>query len=195
MSTELPTRRAFLVGSASGAGAAWLAANWSGIAAAQEHVQALVAAGEARGFAFFTPEQAADVEAMTAQIIPTDETPGAREARVVDFIDRVLVTFDAARQPDYAAGLEDLSRRTARTFPSTARFSTLGGAEQIRLLTSIEDTPFFELVRTHTITGFLSSPVHGGNHDRIGWELIGYDVTLDHLPPFGYYDALPDADR
>jgi gluconate 2-dehydrogenase gamma chain len=195
MSTEAPTRRAFLVGSASGVGAAWLAANYSGVVAAQEYVQSIAAAGGTRGFTFFGPEEAADVEAMAAQIIPTDRTPGAREARVVDFIDRVLVTFDATRQPDYTTGLEDLARRTARTYPSASRFSALGDAEQIRLLTSIEDTPFFELVRTHTITGFLSSPIHGGNHDRNGWDLIGYDVTLDHLPPFGYYDALPDNER
>lgn len=195
MSTERPSRRAFLVGSASGVGAAWLAANYTGIVAAQEYVQAIAAAGGTRGFAFFAPEDAADVEAMAARIIPTDRTPGAREARVVDFIDRMLVTFDAARQPDYTTGLEDLARRTAQTYPSTSRFSALDDAEQIRLLTSIEDTPFFELVRTHTITGFLSSPMHGGNHDQIGWDLIGYDMTLDHLPPFGYYDALPDDER
>ena len=45
--------------------------------------------------------QAADVDAMAAQIIPTDSTPGAREARVVQFIDRALVTFEDKRKPDY----------------------------------------------------------------------------------------------
>jgi gluconate 2-dehydrogenase gamma chain len=168
MNIPKPSRRALLVGSAS----AWFAAHHVEILSAQDHVQA---AGVDRGFAFFTPEQAAEVEAMAAQIIPTDATPGAREARVIQFIDRALVTFDS--------------------FSGQAKFSALTGAQQIELLTAIEDTPFFNLVRTHTITGFFANPVHGGNRDKIGWDLVGYDDSLDHSPPFGYYDALPESQR
>jgi len=193
MSAEGKTRRAFLRDSAAGLGAAWFAANYAGIAAAQEYVHGASALDKARGFAFFTAEQAAEIEAMAAQIIPTDETPGAREARVVAFIDRVLVTFDAERQADYVAGLALLASKTEETFPRAGRFSELAGESQIRVLTAIENTPFFELVRTHTVTGFFASPVHGGNFGKIGWELLGYDDSLDHVPPFGYYDALSDA--
>ena len=42
-----------------------------------------------------------------------------------------------------------------------------------------------------TITGFFADPVHGGNHGRVGWALVGWDDSLEHVPPFGYYDALP----
>ena len=28
-----------------------------------------------------------------------------------------------------------------------------------------------------------------GNHDKVGWQLIGYDGSLNHKAPFGYYDA------
>jgi hypothetical protein len=59
----------------------------------------------------------------------------------------------------------------------------------------MEKTPFFNTVRTHTIIGFFASPVHGGNHDKIGWALIGYDDSLNHKPPFGYYDAQPQPRR
>lgn len=128
---------------------------------------------------------------MAAQIIPTDETPGAREARVVHFIDRALVTFEKGRQEDYARGLEELAAQTRRRFPSASRFSELTFDQQIELLTSIEQTPFFNLVRTHTITGFFAHPIHGGNHGKVGWALIGYDDALQHEAPFGYYDALP----
>jgi hypothetical protein len=65
--------------------------------------------------------------------------------------------------------------------------------QQMQVLLSIEQTPFFNLVRTHTITGFFASPVHGGNHDKVGWELLGYDDALNHEAPFGYYDALPQS--
>jgi hypothetical protein len=37
---------------------------------------------------FFSAEQAAEVEAVTAQLIPSDETPRAREAGSIRFLDR-----------------------------------------------------------------------------------------------------------
>jgi hypothetical protein len=57
----------------------------------------------------------------------------------------------------------------------------------------MEKTPFFNLVRTHTITGFFAAPIHGGNANKIGWKLVNYDDSLKHRPPFGYYDALPGS--
>ena len=190
MGTGWKTRRAFLTQSASGIGAAWLAANYPAIVAAQEFVRTATASGS-HAFAFFTPEQAAEVEAITAEIIPTDDTPGAREAHVVAFIDRALVTFDGARQDDYRKGLDELAAATKKLVPSVSRFSALGADDRIRVVTSIEKTPFFELVRMHTITGFFASPIHGGNHGKVGWALVGWDDSLEHVPPFGYYDALP----
>jgi hypothetical protein len=191
MATGGKSRRAFLTESASGIGAAWLAANWQAIVEAQEFVRTAAASGQPQQFAFFTPEQAAEVEALTAEIIPSDGTPGAREAHVVAFIDRALVTFERSAQEDYRKGLDELAAATKKLSPSASHFSALSADDKIKLLTSIEKTPFFELVRVHTITGFFADPVHGGNHGRVGWALIGWDDSLEHAPPFGYYDALP----
>ena len=191
MSTRGKSRRSFLIDSVSGLGAAWVAANYSGILAAEEYVLEAVQSGQPAKLAFFTQEQAAEVEAMAAQIIPTDDSPGAREARVVSFIDRALVTFERERQPAYTQGLEELEAQTNRLFPDASTFSGLTFDQQIQVLTAIEETPFFNLVRTHTITGFFASPVHGGNYNKAGWKLVGYDDSLNHTPPFGYYDARP----
>ena len=191
MSTQGKSRRSFLIDSVAGLGGVWVAANYPGILAAEEYVLKAAELGQADKFVFFTPEQAVEVEEMAAQIIPTDETPGAREARVVAFIDRALVTFDHERQGDYTQGLKDLAAQTKQSFPYASKFSDLTFDQQIQVLTEIEDTPFFNLVRTHTVTGFFASPVHGGNHDKVGWQLLGYDDSLNHEPPFGYYDALP----
>ena len=191
MSTQEKSRRSFLIESVSGLGGAWVAVNYPAILAAEEYVLKAAESEEQARFAFFTPEQAVEVEEMAAQIIPTDHTPGAREARVVSFIDRVLVTFERARQADYTQGLTDLAAQTQQRFPNASRFSELTFDQQLQVLTAIEDTPFFNLVRTHTITGFFASPVHGGNHDKVGWQLLGYDDSLNHEAPFGYYDALP----
>jgi gluconate 2-dehydrogenase gamma chain len=189
VSTKRKSRRSFLIASASGVSAAWISANYSGILAAQEHVSLAAKAGTLPQLAFFNDAQAAEIEAMTAQIIPTDESPGAREAHCVYFIDRALATFVKNDQSVYTQGLQDLQSKTKELFPDAAKFSALSSDQQIKVLTAIEKMPFFRAVRTHTVIGFFSRPVHGGNHDKIGWKLIGYDDSLNHKPPFGYYDA------
>jgi gluconate 2-dehydrogenase gamma chain len=184
----MQTRRSFLAQSALGVSSAWLASNWSGILEARACAEQ-AASGPAPALSFFTSEQAADIDAMASQIMPTDDTPGAHEARCVYFIDRALTTFFRDSQPAYTAGLEDLKAKTKELFPEAGGFSALASAQQIQLLTAIEHTHFFSTVRTHTIIGLLASPVHGGNNNEVGWKLIGHEDTLNFKPPFGYYDA------
>ncbi|HWE50669.1 MAG TPA: gluconate 2-dehydrogenase subunit 3 family protein [Bryobacteraceae bacterium] len=173
------SRRSFLLASATGLPAAWIAANYPGI----------LSAAQSTGFTFFNDAQATEIEAVTAQIIPTDDTPGAREARCVHFIDKALTTFSKNDQPVYMQGLQDLQAKTKELFPEATNFSTLDAGRQIQVLTAMEKTPFFRTVRTHTVLGYFSRPVHGGNYDKVGWKLIGYDDSLNFKPPFGYYDA------
>ena len=45
-------------------------------------------------------------------------------------------------------------------------------------LRAIEKTIFFRLLRTHTLEGMFSDPLHGGNAGLIGWQLIGYPGPL-----------------
>ena len=192
MSGRERSRREFLLKSLTGVGAAWAVANYAGIEEAYAFVQQSAKNGPAT-FAFFTAPQAADIEAMAAQIIPTDSTPGAREAHVIVFIDRILNTFEKDEQANYTKGLGELAAQTKSLYPQAASFSALEGAQQIKVLTAMEKTPFFNLVRTHTITGFFAAPVHGGNANKVGWKLVNYDDSLNHKPPFGYYDALPGS--
>ena len=189
MNTGNSSRRQFLLGSVSGLSSAWLALRWPAILAAQERAQRAAASGQSAKFLFFSPEEAVEIEAVAAQIIPSDDAPGAREARVIYFIDRVLVTFDRDKQPAYTQGLKDLRHRTQKLFSSANRFSSLTSAQQIQLLTAMEKTDFFELVRLHTIMGYLSLPEYGGNHDQAGWKLIGFEDQMTYDPPFGYYDS------
>lgn len=191
MSAKRRSRRAFLAESVAGINAAWVAANYTGILAAQEYVHQATQAGQLPKLTVLTEAQAAEVEAMTAQIIPTDETPGAREAHCVYFIDRALATFVRNGQPAYLQGLQDLQAKTQQLYPGSTKFSALTSEQQIKVLTEIEKTPFFNLVRTHTVIGFFARPEQGGNYNKIGWKLIGYDDSLNHKPPFGYYDAQP----
>jgi gluconate 2-dehydrogenase gamma chain len=195
MSTRGKSRRSFLIESAAGLSGAWVAANYSGIMAAEDYVLQAAQSGKPATFQFFTPDQAMEIEAMAAQIIPTDETPGAREARVINFIDRALATFAKNDQGRYTQGIGELQAQTSQMFPGSTKFSALSSEQQIKVLTAMEKTPFFNTVRTHTIIGFFASPVHGGNQDKIGWKLIGYDDSLNFRPPFGYYDANDPAGK
>lgn len=199
MSTRGKSRRAFLVDSVSGVtglSTAWLLSNYSGILEAEEYAQQAAAKWTTTPrLAFFNDEQAADIEAMAAQIIPTDDTPGAREARVIFFIDRALVTFERDSRNLYLQGLKDLQAKTKELVPSASKFSALTSAQQIQVLTAMEKSPFFNAVRNHTVIGFFASPIHGGNHNKVGWKLIAYDDSLDFKPPFGYYDAKPQTRR
>jgi gluconate 2-dehydrogenase gamma chain len=47
----------------------------------------------------------------------------------------------------------------------------------------MENTLFFSLLRTHTIEGMFCDPMHGGNADLIGWQLVGFPG-----PRMGYLD-------
>ena len=67
------SRRTFLGGSVS----AWLAAQWPGIVAAQQHAHSAGSSAAPAKFEFLSAGQAAEIEALAAQIIPTDETPGS----------------------------------------------------------------------------------------------------------------------
>lgn len=188
MNTGNSSRRQFLLGSVSGLSSAWLQSRWPAILAAAAHVRQAAKSGRAT-FEFFSGEQAAEVEAVATQIIPSDRTPGARDALVIHFIDRALTSFDCDKQGVYIQGLAALQQKVREVFPETNKFSDLGSQQQIQILTAMEKTEFFEMVRIHTIMGFLAKPTYGGNHDEVGWKAIGFEDRMMYVPPFGYYDA------
>lgn len=188
MEKPAATRRQFLIRSLTGASSVWLGTHWPAILAAHEHARQASESEQPAKFEFLSPEQAAEIEAMAAQIIPTDETPGAREARVIYFIDRALASFDRDQQALYVQGLQDLRAKTRELFPDAGKFSGLAAPQQIQVLTAMEETHFFQCIRLHTIMGFLANPEYGGNHDQIGWKLIGFTDEHAFQPPFGFYD-------
>jgi gluconate 2-dehydrogenase gamma chain len=123
--------------------------------------------------ATLTASEAEVLDAVCARLIPTDENgPGAREARAARYIDRALGGFLAPSRDAYAAGLADLNRRALQAHAMP--FAKLAPAQQDELLTSIETTPFFALVRNHTIQGTFCDPFYGGNAGFVGWDLLGY---------------------
>src|SRR6185369_17775265 len=167
MNADDVSRRMFLITSLTGVSSAWLALRLPEIVAAQEHAHHAAEASAPTKFEYLTPEQAAEIEAVAAQIIPTDDTPGAREARVVYFIDRALTTFDKDKQPEYVKGLKALQAAQKKAFKKSDKFSSLTSDQQIAVLKKIEKTQFLNLVRLHTIMGFVCDPSYGGNYNKI----------------------------
>jgi gluconate 2-dehydrogenase gamma chain len=141
-----------------------------------------------RKLASLTRAQARELEAIAARIIPTDETPGAREAGVIWFIDESLTGFAKEQRKPMLQGLKQLARDVRAGHPGQSRFSQLSPAEQDALLTHIQETEFFQSVRFATLAGLLALPKYGGNLDFIGWDLVGQENVHEFTPPFGWYD-------
>ena len=144
---------------------------------------ACTAKQESAPFSVLNTADAADLEAISARIMPTTDTPGASEVGVIYFLDRALGEEQEPMLPFLLSGLADLNG-------GNRRFSGLSTEEQDELLTSIEDGEFFDTMWSLTMCGFFAMSRYGGNKDNIAWDLIGFEG--DHGAwqyPFGYYDA------
>jgi gluconate 2-dehydrogenase gamma chain len=181
-------RRTFLLAGLQGGSAAWVALHWPAIMEAAEHAAHMRQVDPPPKFAVLSTEQAAVVEAVASRIIPSDASPGAREAGVIFFIDRALATFSTDSRDTYQQGLPVFDAKTREMFATTERFSQATSEQQDTVLKAMEGQPIFELIRTHTIMGFLADPERGGNRNESGWKLIAFDPSPVFTPPFGDYD-------
>lgn len=194
-----------------------------------EWVTVPISTRDVDGPIFFTEHEWDTIEAATARIIPTDHHPGAREAKVVRFIDRMLAgtqfIFPAAdgvgwlrmegleeqawqerieqRRRFYREGVEEMDRLAREhggvpfvelddadqdavleqlsgaakpaPFSLTADDVGLGGAPAGNQPVNEDFLSFFPLLVLNTRQGFYGDPVYGGNENRIGWGVIGFD--------------------
>jgi gluconate 2-dehydrogenase gamma chain len=137
---------------------------------------------------FFDEREALIIAAAVARIFPSDETgPGAPEGGVILYIDRQLAgpygrdRYRYAR-PHFEEGVPEQGYQGKATprelyregLVSLAGLDSLTPDEQDARLREIEATYFFQLLRQHTIEGMFSDPMHGGNADLIGWQIIGF---------------------
>ena len=137
---------------------------------------------------FFTQKEALAVAALASRILPSDDSgPGANEAGVVVYIDRQLAGPYGRDRHRYTKGpFEDAPPELGYQGSATPQeiyrqgvkpllgIDQRSAAEQDQALHAIESTHFFELLRTHTIEGMFCDPIHGGNADMIGWQMIGF---------------------
>lgn len=115
----------------------------------------------------------ATLSAICARIIPTDDNgPGATEAHAAQYIDRALGGALTSSRQAYTEGLAAIDAASQKKF--SAAFATRTASQQDSVLTDLQDTPFFSLVRAHALQGTFCDPIYGGNANFVGWDLIGY---------------------
>lgn len=116
---------------------------------------------------FFTAPEYAMVERLAEIIIPSDATPGAKEAGVAEFID-FMVANDPEHQYPFRLGLVWLNAHSERSLGH--RFIELSPEQQHSLLEPLgfkektrageeDGRKFFSLMREFTVTGFYTSEI------------------------------------
>lgn len=171
---------------------------------------------------FFNAHEWAVIDAACERIYPGNGGPGARETRVVRFIDRYLSGLDFIFASADGRGFLEMSgsdadawRRRIKRLQATYRdgvrrldataqaefgadYPSLEPQQQDRVLEIVSGAPkpagirlgetgeahvqnisddalpFFDALALHTRQGMFCDPVYGGNHDRLGWEVIGF---------------------
>jgi gluconate 2-dehydrogenase gamma chain len=142
---------------------------------------------------FFSPRQYRMVEHLAEMIIPADETPGAKEAGVAEFVDfmvanrvpvsarrEVRSTEDAIQigteaQNRFVSGLDWMNARSksefGHDFMDCTREQQTSLLEELAYKTKFKPTTesgreFFQLVRDYTVVGYYTT--------KIGLESLGY---------------------
>jgi hypothetical protein len=114
----------------------------------------------------FNPRQNELVITLTELIIPETETPGAKAAKVNEYMDMVLAEATPELRDKFLQGLAWIDARSEERFRSP--FVSAPPPQQIELLTSLStatapspvDAPgveFFQALKGMTITGYYTS--------------------------------------
>ena len=180
------SRRQFMADSASFLRGSLLMMSMPGLLAACRRAEQARQSGAA--FETLSTDEAAEFSAVAERIIPSDETPGAREAGVIHFMDQVLGEDSRAEVLlQLREGLAEVQDQIAADYGRT-RFHQLDAVAQDELLRGIESTPFFNTLRYLTLAGMLSMPQYGGNRNGIGFDMMDVKNQAAWGPPFGFYD-------
>ncbi|MEJ2009241.1 MAG: gluconate 2-dehydrogenase subunit 3 family protein [Acidobacteriota bacterium] len=133
---------------------------------------------------FFKSDEFRTVQILTEMIIPTDDQPGAKEARVAEYIDFVLFSaseFEPSLQKHWIDGLEELERQSNEKFGNS--FLRVSASEREELLKDMSlperdpkaeqpGFPFYRTLKEMTVDAFYSSRV--GLIDVLGYKGLAF---------------------
>jgi len=124
-------------------------------------------------FEQFIPLTRLQLLSWRVQLLGSAAVPGS------DFNAAVLPPVVGLRD-QYRSGLASVATTSQHMFG--AAFPALTATQQDTVLKAVS-ADFIDLVTGHTIEGMFCAPEYGGNKDRVGWQLIGYDGDSQ---PLGY---------
>jgi gluconate 2-dehydrogenase gamma chain len=120
---------------------------------------------------FFQAREFSTVERLADLILPSDGTPGAKDAGVAEFLDFYLAGSPESAQKQFHQGLKELDAAASAKLGHP--FVELSGAQQTQLLEAVwppastgELASFLPNVRRLTVFGFYTS--------KIGIAELGY---------------------
>jgi gluconate 2-dehydrogenase subunit 3-like protein len=124
------------------------------------------------------------LRAVVDCLIPPDDFPGAYDAGVCDYIERLLQTDLADRAEFFRTGVDAIDAEALARFAKP--FINLGPSEQTLTLAAIESgqvktswpispAHFFEMLVNTTAEGYYSEPQQGGNRGAVSWAMTGFE--------------------
>src|ERR1043165_6691442 len=128
------------------------------------------------------------LRAIVDCLIPADDFPGAYEAGVCDYLDRLLQTDLADHASFFRAGLDAIEAEALARFDRA--FTDLSPSEQNATLAAIETgavqtfwpilpARFFKMLVNTTAEGYYSEPQQGGNRGAVSWRMTGFEEPSD----------------
>ena len=158
---------------------------------AHVHLHQQETGGEPAPLTILTEHQARTLNAIAERILPTTDTPGAGDAEIPGFVDRLLEGWlpDAARR-HLLAELDRFDARARERLPDATGFADLSEPEQDALLTEaqneaiaqrdgrafsrnpnrLHEQAFFDLVKWLTLFGYYTS--EAGMKSELGYRIV-----------------------
>jgi gluconate 2-dehydrogenase gamma chain len=111
---------------------------------------------------YFSPSEYRTIDVLTGLIIPKDESPGAREAGVAEFIDFMAAHGEKQIQQPMRTGLQSLDSTALKSYG--ASFIQLSPDQQTQILKRAAERDgdghaFFRLIRRYTVMGYYTSAI------------------------------------
>jgi len=124
-----------------------------------------------------SPEQFADLEAMSEVIIPTTDSPGAKDAKVASFIDQAMETaFDEEERSRFMDGFKAYREQVNQDYSSM--YAKLTADQQQESMKKLADSgdPFWGMLKSLVMVGYFTSE-------------IGAQQALEYIPIPGPYEG------